>query len=164
MGDLLTNAEHIFDEWYQRPLEIFITIRNNRFGVCFRNQWLCQEWLLDRNIINFSQPGEFGNIIELYDINDVIDLMELMVQLGRRFEMVLSHPVYRVVITNQENGRFKAVCSTFRHAENLHRNIGVSRCGLIGRGHQQEVFDIPCLSELLSFLSLPFHVQVREPS
>ena len=147
----------------QGLLDLCITVRNTRFVVCFRTQWICQEWLIDRNIINFSQPDD-GNIIELYDIDDVIDLLQLTVLLGRRFEMVLSHPVHRVVITNQENGRFRAVCTTYRHAWNLYWNIGVSRCSLIGRGHQQEVIDIPCLSELMMFLSLPFHVQVREPS
>ena len=130
----------------------------------FRTQWICQEWLLDRNMINFSQPDD-GNIIELYDVNDVIDLMELAVILGRRFEMDLSLPLHRVVIHNQENGRFKAACTTLRHALNLQDYIGIRRCGYCGGGPTQHlIIDIPCLSELMSFLSLPFHVQAREPS
>jgi hypothetical protein len=150
------------DEWYQRPLDLFITNRNDRFRVCFRTQWICQEWLLDRNITNYSQPGG-RNMIDLESVDDVIDLMRLMVQLGRRFDMILSHPVHRVVVTNQENGRFKVDCSTSDHMWNLYQYIGVSRCRYCGSGNQHVVIDIPCLSELMSFLSLPFHVQARAP-
>jgi hypothetical protein len=152
------------DEWHQRPLDLFITVRNTRFVVCFRTQWICQEWLLDRNIVNFSQPDD-GNMIELFDIEDVIDLMEYTTMINRRFEMDLSHPLHRVVVTNQENGRFKAACTTLRHAMNLQYYIGRRRCGYCGGGPTQHlIIDIPCLSELMSFLSLPFHVQAREPS
>jgi hypothetical protein len=152
------------DEWHQRPLDLFITVRNTRFVVCFRTQWICQEWLLDRNIVNFSQPDD-GNMIELFDIEDVIDLMEYTTMINRRFEMELSHPLHRVVVTNQENGRFKAACTTLRHAMNLQYYIGRRRCGYCGGGPTQHlIIDIPCLSELMSFLSLPFHVQAQEPS
>jgi hypothetical protein len=150
------------DEWYQRPVDVFLTNRNNCFRVCFRSPAIAQEWLHNRGIVNYGQPGS-RNMIELESIDEVIDLMQLMVQLGRRFEMILSHPIHRVVVTNQDNGRFKADCTTLRHAWNLKNYIGVGRCRYCGSGHQNLVIDIPCLFELMSFLSLPTHIQVQEP-
>ena len=148
----------------QGLLDLFITVRNNRFVVCFRTQWICQEWLLDRNIVNYEQPYD-GNMIELFDIEDVIDLMEYTAMISRRVEMILSHPLHRVVITNQENGRFKAEFTTLRHALNLQAYIGRGRSGYSSNEPTRHVItDIPCLSELMSFLSLPFRVQAREPS
>ena len=148
------------DEWYQRPLDLLITNRSNRFRVCFRNPVLAQQWLDTRGIINNSQGR---NMIDLENIDDVIDLMRRMVQLGRRFEMILNHPIHRVVVTNQDNGRFKADCTTLRHAWNLKNYIGVGRCQYCGSGHQNLVIDIPCLFELMSFFSLAIEIQVQEP-
>jgi hypothetical protein len=150
------------DEWYQRPVDVFLTNRNNRFRVCLRSPAIAQEWLHTRGIINYGQPGS-RNMIELESIDEVIVLMQLMVQLGRRFEMMLSHPIHRVVVTNQDNGRFKADCATLRHAWNLKHYIGVSRCHYCGSGHQNLVIYIPSLFDLMSFLSLPIEIQAQEP-
>jgi hypothetical protein len=148
------------DEWYQRPLDLLITNRSNRFRVCFRSPALAQQWLHTRGTVNNSQGR---NMIDLENIDDVIDLMRRMVQLGRRFEMILSHPIHRVVVTNQDNGRFKADCSTSNHMWNLYQYIGVSRCRYCGSGYQHVVIDIPSLIDLMSFLSLPIETQVQEP-
>ena len=104
-------------------------------------------------------------MIELHDVNDVIDLMECAVMLGLRFKMAFSHPLHTVILDNQENRRFRAVCTRLQHAMNLQAYIGTGRCGYSSNGPTRHVItDIPCLSELMSFLSLPFHVQAREPS
>ena len=152
------------DDWYQRPLDFFITIRNTRFVVCFRTEWFCQQWLFESHVVNWDQPDD-ENIIELYDVNDVIDLMECAVMRRLRFKMVLEHPLHTVILDNQENRRFRAVCTRLQHAMNLQAYIGTGRCGYSSNGPTRHLItDIPCLSDLMSFLSLPFHVQVREPS
>ena len=138
--------------------------RNSRFLVSFYTQWICQEWLQDRNIVNYERPYD-GNMIELFDIEDVIDLMEYTAMINRRFEMILSHPLHTVIINNQQNRRFRAVCNRLQHARNLQDYIGRGRCGYSSYEPTRHLItDIPCLSELMRFLSLPFHVQVREPS
>jgi len=147
------------DEWYQRPLDFFITTRGSRFLVCFRSQWFCQQWLFDNNIINWNQQDD-GNIIELYDVNDVIDLMECAVMRRLRFQLELSNPIHTVIINNQENRRYRVICNRWRHAMNLHAYIGTDRSGYSSNEPTRHLItDVEYLTDLMRFLSLPVHVQ-----
>ena len=147
------------DEWYQRPLDFFITTRSSRFLVCFRSQWFCQQWLFDNNIINWNQQDD-GNIIELYDVNDVIDLMECAVMRRLRFQLELSNPIHTVIINNQENRRYRVICNRWRHAMNLQAYIGTGRSGYSSNEPTRHLItDVEYLTDLMRFLSLPVHVQ-----
>ena len=82
-----------------------------------------------------------------------------------RFKMEFSHPLHTVILDNQENRRFRAVCIRLQHAMNLQAYIGTGRCGYSSNEPTRHLItDIPCLSDLMRSLSLPFHVQVQEPS
>jgi hypothetical protein len=157
------------DEWFLRPLDASISYLqgdSHCFYICLRNPTITQriqQWLSNRGIAHDSREGGTRVVITIRDIDDATDLMKYMVEIDQRFELTLHDGMHSVNVINQDNGRFKAKFTTLRHAWNLNRYIGVRRCRYCGSGHQHSVIDIPCLFELMTFLTLPIQIQVHEP-